>query len=424
MRKRIGVLAQYLDSRHDIREFIKALTKDNEVVVFLRPNDGHLARLLSDKVEVRTIQAQVKKSVWNNLLILWYKLFGILPVSQHNYFITEFFKLNHARLSGWSRFKEAAFLHTSKFTPKFISYDGYLKSLRYKRDTKVDDIDEFLCFTQIYDDLFLAHVLESGKKTKVYVYSWDHPCKMKTFSKRVSEYLVWNEGLKEDLITLQFIEPKKIRVFGATQLTYNYDFLRSDEVKTSYYPFTYIYFACATGYPKLVNQEVALIERTASFLAKKHPALKLVVRTYPFFGAEELYAPLKKYENIVTDDYKLRFDPTKDPFGVITDKLIKMNGAKGLIHLGTTFGLEASYFKAPVILADVAQEYQQLDEFVHQYQNDKYLNLSFKNIPKSWSAYEQAISSIADNEPEMALYNAAVANTTTLYSMENLAQRL
>jgi hypothetical protein len=423
MRKRIGVLAQYLDSRHDIREFIKALTKDNEVVVYLRSNDGHLARLLSDKVEIRTIKAQVRRSVWNNALIFFYKLFGVLPVSEHNYFITEFFKLNNAHLTPWNRFKESCILHASKLTPKFISYDGYLKSLRYKKDTVLDDIDEFLCFTQIYEDLFLAHVLETGKKVKVYVYSWDHPCKMKTFSKRVAEYLVWNEGLKEDLITLQFIDPLKIRVFGATQLTYNYDFLHSEKAQQTYYSFPYIYFACATGYPKLVNQEVALIEKTAAYLAAQHPEFTLVVRTYPFFGAEELYAPLKKYSNILIDDYKSKFDPTKDPLGVITDKLVKMNGAKGLIHLGTTFGLEASYFKAPVILADVAQDYKQLDEFVHQYQNDKYLNLSFKNIPKTWSDYEQAIHAMINNKQEMNLYNPVVAGTTTLHAMDTLAQQ-
>ena len=424
MQKRIGVLAQYLDSRHDIREYINALAKIHHVVVFLRPADARLASLLSDQIEIRTIQAQVKKSVWNNLLILLYKLFGILPVSEHNYFITEFFKLNHASLSKWNKWTATIILQASRFTPKFISYDGYLKALRYKKDTVLNDINEFVCFTQIYDDLFLAHVLDSGKKTKVYVYSWDHPCKMKTFSKRVSEYLVWNEGLKEDLITLQYIDADKVRVYGTTQLTYIHDFLQSSKFDKPYYSFEYIYFACATGYPKLVKQEVAVMERTAAFLAAHHPSVKLVVRTYPFFGGEELYAPLNKYSNVVIDDYKSRLDPRQFPLEVIVDKLMKMNEAKGLVHLGTTFGLEASYFKGPVILADVVQEFKELDEFVHQYQNDKYLNLPFKNVPKSWQAYEEALGAILTNDPSMSLYNKAVAETTALYSMNNLAQRL
>lgn len=424
MRKKIGIVAQYLNSRHDVREFINTLARYHEVVVFLRPHDKQLSSLLADKIEVRTIDAKIDKSIWNNVLIILYKLFGKLPVSEHNYFITEFFKLNNVRLSKSYRMKETFLLNLSKFTPKFISYDGYLKALHYKRSTKVDDVDEFLCFTQIYDDLFFAHVLETGKRTKVYVYSWDHPCKMKTFSNRVSEYLVWNKGLKEDLIALQFIEAQKIRIFGATQLTYIHDFLEDSKPYNRYYPFEYIYFACATGYPKLVKQEVAVIEKTAAYLATAFPELKLVVRTYPFFGAEEHYASFKNYTNIVVDDYKSRFDPEKEPLEVIKDKLMKISTAKGVIHLGTTFGLEAAYFNSPVILADMVSEYQELHEFVHQYQNDKYLHLKYSNIPQTFDSYEKALQAIIEQDQKMLLYNKEVASTTDLYSMDSLAQRL
>lgn len=422
--RKIGVLAQYLNSRHDIREFINTLASQYQVVVFLRPNDKHMASLLSEKVETRTIQAQVKRSIWNNILIVCYRLFGVLPVSQHNYFITEFFKLNNASLSFWTKSRETLLLQTSRFTPKFISYDAYLRMLKYKKQTPIDDIDEFLCFTQVYDDLFFAHILESGRKTKVYVYSWDHPCKMKTFSKRVSEYLVWNEGLKEDLNGLQCIETNKIRVFGATQLTYINEFLKQSKSIPAYYPFDYIYFACATGYPKLVRQEVSIILKTAKYLIEKHPFVRLVVRTYPFFGAEELYAPLKEQPNIVIDDYKSRFKNHSDALLIINDKLIKISQAKGLIHFGTTFGLEAAYFKAPVVLADIAGQFKVLHEFVHQYQNDKYLNLEYRNVAKSWEAYEQVISGIIEGHTDLQLYNPKVASSTALLSMNELAERL
>ena len=423
MRKKIGVLAQYLNTRHDIREFIAHLGRKHDVVVYVRKNDIQLTSELSSEVEIRIIEAQLYKNIWNNILILLYRVFGILPKSKHNYFITEYFKLNNAKLSRFIRIKESFLLNLSMWVPRWISYDFYLKNLNYRTDTHISDIDEFLCFTQIYDDLFFAHLLDSGKKVNVYVYSWDHPCKMKTFSKRVNQYLVWNEGLKEDLISLQGITPQQVRILGSTQLTYIYDFLK-DKVQPAYYTFDYLYFACATGYPKLVEQEVSIIARTAGYLAKQHPNMKLVVRTYPFFGAEELYAPLLAFTNVVFDDYKSRFSSNAEASLVITDKLIKISQSKGLIHFGTTFGLEASYFNAPVILADVVSEYKELDQFVHQYQNDKYLNLTFKNIPKNWNSFEQAISDTIADHSDMKLYNQAVASSTALHSLNELVDRV
>ncbi|MDB5272144.1 MAG: hypothetical protein JWO58_511 [Chitinophagaceae bacterium] len=423
MRKKIGVLAQYLNTRHDIREFIEHLGQKHEVVIYVRKNDVSFTTGLASHVEVRMIEAQVYKNVWNNILLLLYRVFGVLPKSKHNYFITEYFKLNNAKLSRFVRIKESLLLNLSMWVPRWISYDSFLKKLNYRSDTHISDIDEFLCFTQIYDDLFFAHLLDSGKKVTVYVYSWDHPCKMKTFSKRVNEYLVWNAGLKEDLISLQSIDARQISILGSTQLTYIYDFLKGQE-RPSYYAFDYLYFACATGYPKLVRQEVSIIVQTAQYLAKNYPDLKLVVRTYPFFGAEDSYAPLMTLANVIIDDYKSRFKSPQDALLIIQDKLVKMSHAKGVIHFGTTFGLEASYFNAPVILADVVNQYKELHQFVHQYQNDKYLNLKYKNIPKDWTSYEQSIAGVIANHADMKLYNETVASTTVLYSLNDLVERV
>lgn len=424
MRKKIGVLAQYLDTRHDVREFINTLTTRYDVVVYLRTNDQHFKKLLNSKVEVRPIRVQIRRSISNHILIFFYRLFGILPSSEQNYFITEFFKLNNSKLSAWKRFRESIGLHISRFTPKVMSYDGYLKSLRYATHTDIHDVDEFLCFTQIYDDLFFAYLLDSGKKVSVYVYSWDHPCKMKTFSKRVDSYLVWNKGLKEDVINLQGIPAKKVTVLGSTQLTYIYEFIHSNKAERRYYDFPYVYFACATGYPTLVQQEVSIIKKTAEYLDEKHPNLKLVVRTYPFFGAENYYEPLLHLKNVVIDDYKIRFDSQQQAIELMEDKLMKIAQAQAIIHFGTTFGLEAAYFNHPVVLADFVQEHAELNQFVHQYQNDKYLNLGYPNICKTWQEFTTVLDAINKQDIKLMDYNSEVSKQTGLLSMTELVQHL
>jgi hypothetical protein len=108
----------------------------------------------------------------------------------------------------------------------------------------------------------------------------------------------------------------------------------------------------------------------------------------------------------------------------MVDKLIKMSQAKGIIHFGTTFGLEASYFEAPVILADIVASYKELHQFVHQYQNDKYLNLNYPNVPKDWNSFEQAISTTVTDQADMQAYNRAVASDTVLYSLDELIERI
>ena len=93
--------------------------------------------------------------------------------------------------------------------PKWVSYDQYLNNLDNSKQTIIDDIDMFICLTKISDDHFFSRLLNDGKNVKVYVYSWDHPCKHKQFSNRV-KYLVWNDGIKDDLYALQKIPKKKI----------------------------------------------------------------------------------------------------------------------------------------------------------------------------------------------------------------------
>jgi hypothetical protein len=53
--------------------------------------------------------------------------------------------------------------------PKLISYDYYLNNLEYKKATLIDDIDQFICFTDISDSYLLARLIREKKQVKVYV---------------------------------------------------------------------------------------------------------------------------------------------------------------------------------------------------------------------------------------------------------------
>ena len=183
-RRKIGILAQYISTRHDVRQIVVELNKMYDVCVFLKKEDLIYQKLFPNSaVEFREIKKEIQKDIKNKILDLSYFLFGKIPKSRGNYYITEHFKLYNLKFSAVNRFKSTLLLNLSKITPKWISYDKYLCLLKSKEETFIDDIDDFFCFTQIYDDLFFSKILESGKLTKVYVYSWDHPCKMKTFSK-------------------------------------------------------------------------------------------------------------------------------------------------------------------------------------------------------------------------------------------------
>jgi hypothetical protein len=419
---KIGVLAQYLDTRQDVRLFIKELAVNRKVCLYLKSSDLHCEKYFTNdkNIEVREIKNIIPKNYFNHIWILLYQIFGRLPKSENNYYITENFKLNNSRISFFVKLKQKTILFFSKLVPKFISYDMYLSFLNYKEGTKLNDIQECVCFTQIYDDLFLAELLKKNIVVKVYVYSWDHPCKMKTFSQKANQYYVWNEGLKNDLIDLQKINSDKIKIIGSTQLTFIHNYL-SNQKESSYYPFEYFYFACATGYPKLVTQEVNVILEIAKALLLVNPHVKIVVRTYPFFGANDLYKPLLEMKNIIIDDYKDKYKEELDSEKNINDKLHKIQFAKGIMHFGTTLGLEASYFNAPVYLVDSVKKYKELHGFVHQFQNDKYLNLKFKNVIKKQDQFESVFS---NNENDLLTYNKVVSSQTKLCDMSGIIKHV
>ena len=422
---KLGIVAQYLHTRNDIREVIQRLAKMHHVVLYLRPTDLHTA---PEGVEVRPITAR-KRTFRNEVLSRLFYLFGKIPRSRQNYFIVEHFKIGNTKTYRLFKIEKKILLFLSRFTPRWMSYDQYLNRLDYEDTTPVADVDRFFCFTEIYDDHFFRHLVDAGKPIAVFVYSWDHPCKMVRFSERVRQYLVWNEGLREDMIGLQGIDAGKVRVVGASQLSYIAEFKAREAQSQPPFSFEYFYFGCATGTPKLVKQEVQIIGQLAAVLLDVFPAMKLVVRPYPFLSAWHLYDPLRKYPNVYFDD-AYRTSPaalalTREQ---IEEKFIKINFARAFLHIGTTMGYEATYFDTPVLQINFPVSVRgplSLHGFIHQYQNDKYLLLrQFPNVINSAEDFRRKLPDIVGRAADFTAYNAHIARQTQLQNFDEFCGKL
>lgn len=421
--KKIGIVAQYLQSRNDIREVIARLAEEYEVYLYLRKADltvqipGVTYREITDR----------RRTVRNQLLIRTFYLFGRLPRSRNNYYITESFKIENTKTKAIFKAEKRTLLQLSKVLPKWMSYDRYLDELDCADTTPVDDVDTFLFFSEVYDDYLLSHVLRKGKRVQVFVYSWDHPCKMTKFSHRVQRYLVWNAGLKEDLVTLQGVEPARVRVVGSSQLAYIAEFGEGGEPGPRPFPFEYLYFGCATGTPALVGEEVKIIGQLAQVLAEAFPQVRLVVRPYPFLGAWQLYEPLKAHANVHFDTYRTAPGAALSR-EQIYEKFVKVKFARAFIHIGTTMGYEAAYFDTPVLQVNFQAPGpggDKLRGFIHQYQNDKYLMPEgYPNVIAGPADFREKLVRLMAAPEAFRQYNRHVAGQTRLANFTQFCAEL
>jgi len=419
---KIGVVAQYLDTRRDIVEVIQRLALKHEIVVYARQADAEkFTTLLSKEIIVSQIPDFTGFSKF--FILIWqylYLLFGQIPDSRYNYYMTERIKLLNPDLQSGQKIIQSVLLLLSKITPDLMSYDQYLNGFLLTKNTlKIPSCtDVFLCFTEIYHDWTLAQILGQNKPVWVYVYSWDHPCKMKTFSKKV-KYLVWNDGIKNDLIDLQNIDPEKIYVWGATQFAYIDAFLAAK--RKSQYPTPvnspYIYLGCATGYESLATEEVKYCGQIATKLLEILPQWKLLVRPYPFLKNERVYHALNYFPNVILD--------TSQSDNLLHEKFIKIRDAQAFFHFGTTMGYEASYFDTPSFLIDLTdiKKDKLLNGFVHQYQNDKYLNQGGSNVIKSKDELETVLKNIYGKKADL-YNNENLRKTMKLQSFDQLSDKL
>jgi UDP-N-acetylglucosamine:LPS N-acetylglucosamine transferase len=112
------------------------------------------------------------------------------------------------------------------------------------------------------------------------------------------------------------------------------------------------------------------------------------------------------------------------------EKYIKIHFAEAFIHLGTTLGFEACFTGTPSVIIDF--DYFQQDKsllsiknFVHQYQNEKYLLLkNYPNVVHSEKELLQLLQELLQNKIKYLAYNKAVRDTTPLRKFEQFAGQL
>ena len=372
---KIGLTVSFFDFRNDVRQVVKALLDSHEVVIFYR--QGQRKAVLANKIdgaEYREIKENVSGQN-NRLARLRYRLLRSIPRSENNFYLMEQFKLQSSgKASVLSLDNLVVQLH-ALFGGR-MAYDDLLQGLTYRGETEIADVDHFLFFTEIADDEFLRRLLDSAIPVSVYVYSWDHPCKHTKFPAGV-DYLVWNEGMAEDMATLQGIVTQDIEVLGASQFCYLAEYKQHVRFTLPRpYDFEYIYIGCAVGIKSLANQELAVIRQIALAAGEVIPNVKVVIRPYPLLDDWELYAELAALDNVVFDDDYRRADLGQSNLSIY-EKVLKMDAALAFFHLGTTMGLECCFLDTPSFIVDLVpaegKSAVQLYNFVHQYQNQKYL---------------------------------------------------
>lgn len=424
---KVGLIVHFFDFRNDVRQWIFELKKQMHLVLFVRPQDKELIQaMMPEGIEIRLIDEK-KPSLWNRVWEWLFRMIGQLPQSRQNYYLMEAFRIS---IINQGPKAQSAFrmLNFSMSLPRILSYDFFISQLQLKKNTNLEGIDRWLCFTELSDNYLMKRLLEEGKAPLVYVYSWDHPCKHTRFSKRM-QYLVWHQGIANDLIQLQHIPAQNIRIWGASQMGFVKNWLDKKDSLSNPYPFPYLYFGCAIGVAQLVENELEMVRLVARKLSQIAPDWKLVVRPYPVMKDWSPYDALREIPNLVIDDgfraKKTETIAVDEDF--IMEKFVKIHFSKGFLHLGTTLGIEACYTQAPSILLDL-KEYSfpenilSLHHFIHQYQNDKYLNLSgFQNVVKSEKALDELLRSLLNENHDLLAYNKMVASDLEPVTFAQLA---
>ena len=395
----LGFVVSFFDFRNDVRKVIEILSSGNKVIVFYKPDDEE--KILNHKisnVEYRPI-LEKRRSIKNIITEQLFLYFKKLPKSRNNYFLMEFFKISNLKNDKAIR-KGKFILKMQKILPRLMSYDQLLRALKPACNTEISDIDQFIVFSEVADDSFMARLIKEKKKIKFYVYSWDHPFKHTRFPS-YPDYLCWSDGLKDDLIKMQHIRASQIKVIGASQFGYAHEFnkLLSAGLVEKTFPFEYIYFGCALGINELVPEELAIIKKLAEVTIKIRPDLKFVVRPYPVLNQWDLYSEIKNLPNVVLDDsYRGKDLSVKD--AQVLEKYEKIQNSIAFLHLGTTMGLEACFTGKPSFIVDFESKNKKvlsLYSFTHQTQNEKYLiNASKKNTFKSIADFKLFLQSPYD----------------------------
>lgn len=420
-------MIQHYDARNDVRELVDLLTMTHEVVLF-----GHEGTL--EKIDARCERRAFRQRgrLSDRIWLQIFNFFGELPASHNNFLITELFKL--AALSPRRRALAAARLRLRMQLPSLMSFDFLLDRLVGSDTTPIGDIDRFLVITELSSPRFLSRILEVGKPADAYVYSWDHACKHVTFSKRIDRWLVWHQGIADDLVELQGLPRERIAVVGATQLSYIHEYLSRPELRQRRFASRYVYYGCGVGYVDMARQEARLIAFLAQTLQAVSPDMTLLVRPYPMLAETEFFKSLREMPNVRFDeDHRSGRSDRSLTRDAIFERLNLQEHSEAFVHCGTTMGLEGAYFDSPVLFLDLrdfdyglAESHAlNLRRFIGQYHNERYMMRDeYPNVVHLRSDLASVLRGALDDPKSYLKYNRALASSIPLQSLSDVAKRL
>jgi hypothetical protein len=421
---KVGIVIQHYDARNDVRELIDYLENSDEVVLF---GSCQALREISTPSEKRAFRQHIR--IRDLFWLQAWNLFGELPASRNNFLITELFKL--AGLSPVRRRIAGLRLKLRLMLPSLISFDFLLDRLGGSDTTLVEDIDRFLVITEVSSSPFLSGVLRAGIPVDAYVYSWDHACKHATFSKRIDRWLVWHEGIAQDLVELQRVPSDRIRVVGATQLAYVHEYLSRPELRERRIDAAYMYYGCGVGIIEMAGQEARLIEMLAETLQRVAPDVRLLVRPYPMLADTDFFRALRDRPNVRFDeDYREGRSDRSLTRDSIFERLNHQEHALAFLHCGTTMGLEGAYLRPPVLFLDLQDvDYGlprshplHLSRFTSQYHNQRYMTgEASPNVIRDLTSLENCLAGICAGSEDYSAYNHRLARLMPLRSLSEVA---
>jgi hypothetical protein len=423
MKKKLGVHLQTSIIRYDVIKFLQTLSQFYDIYILEKEvPEGRVENKLL--LEFKTLKYKQSFSLTYKLLKFLYDYFGYIPLSVNNYKVVHYFAQSKVN-SRLRRFLVHLKFQITLKMPKFFSYDNFLNSIQPQISMASIQLDKLLLFTHIEDDQLLSFLLKSKTPLFIYLYSWDHSCKLKRLPKNAN-YFVWTQEVGEDLSYLNNISKAKIKCVGATQLALIKEFQNRKTLSTEVPKTRYILFAFSTMYDKLIEDEIRFLFFVLEIFNSQNWNIKILVRAYPNVKSNEIYDSLKKNDSFIF------FDPTGNKLNdweSISCKYHQIENALAFFHFGTTLGLEACFFETPVFLIDFydfainLKDAISLKKFVHQYQNDKYLNLL--NSPNVIKNKGQLMKILKDLVEERDFYykdySIRIRQQFELKSMEEIA---
>jgi hypothetical protein len=420
----IAVISRSISGRKDLEGLIIELSKKYHVKVY---NNSQKSFLEHNTIEERS--APKLSNLRVKIITLLYMCFGVLPENKENYFVLKLFEINNR--SPWSQIFKSKLIKIRQYLPSFIKYDTYLSMLEKHTNIKLNDIDKVLIVTEAGSSELIAAALKNNIPSYVYVYSWDHPFKHTSFSKRYEKYFVWGEGVKKELIDLHLIPESKIQVTGATQFSNIKKFLSYDRAPFAFNNGNYFFYGCGVGYRALVVQEVKLIHDISKLLLRILPNYLLVVRKYPLINSSITeYDVLLECQNVIFDN-EIHYLEKENDIHQDFNKYLCISNSKGFIHCGTTLGFEACYLKAPSIFVCYENtlknnNFLDLKGFMNQQQNVKYLKKeTAPNFVHNLKYLSEVLIDCAINDgKKYMVYNQMVSRNVLLNDIETISSNM